>query len=64
MVDINVMKSQLPEHTEAKPLVDYEHVDILWGDNVDRDVIPEVLKALRRYCAKMDADTEPTTVKC
>lgn len=46
LVDIDVMMRQLPERTIAKPLVGYEHVDILWGENVGRDVIPEVLKAL------------------
>lgn len=61
LVDIEVMKAQLPPHTETKALVGYEHVDILWGNNVHQDVIPEVLKALRKFCAKMDG--EPTSVK-
>jgi lysosomal acid lipase/cholesteryl ester hydrolase len=66
LVDINIMRAQLPEHTEAKGLEGYEHVDILWGRNVDRDVIPEVLKALKKYCARVDGDTDvkTTTVAC
>lgn len=50
LVDIDVMLTQLPPHTEARCLHSYEHVDILWGKDVDRDVIPEVLDALKRYC--------------
>jgi len=49
LVDIDVMMKQLPGHARAKALTGYEHVDILWGRHVDRDVIPEVLKTLREY---------------
>jgi len=48
LVDIDVMLSQLPDHTVAKPIRDYEHVDILWGRDVDTLVIPEVLKGLKQ----------------
>ncbi|KAJ3749359.1 Alpha/Beta hydrolase protein [Lentinula detonsa] len=54
LVDIDVMMSQLPQHTEARRLHTYEHIDILWGKDVDRDVIPEVLDALKRYCEDKD----------
>ncbi|KAJ3896114.1 Alpha/Beta hydrolase protein [Lentinula edodes] len=54
LVDIDAMMSQLPEHTEARRLHSYEHIDILWGKDVDRDVIPEVLDALKRYCEDKD----------
>ena len=47
LVDIDVMLRQLPDSTRAIPLRGYEHVDILWGEHVDRDVIPEVLSALK-----------------
>ncbi|KAJ8521181.1 hypothetical protein ONZ45_g2118 [Pleurotus djamor] len=50
LVDIDVMTKQLPKHTVARPLASYEHLDILWGKNVHKDVIPEVLGALRQYC--------------
>lgn len=49
LVDINTMLSQLPEHTIAKRLHTYEHLDILWGKDVDKDVIPEVLFALNHF---------------
>jgi len=50
LVDIDVMTKQLPRHTEVRRLAGYEHLDVLWGKDVDRDVIPEVLDALKRYC--------------
>ncbi|EIW80839.1 triacylglycerol lipase [Coniophora puteana RWD-64-598 SS2] len=49
LVDIDVMLKELPAHTIAKRLRGYEHLDILWGQNVDEDVIPEVLNALGKY---------------
>ncbi|KAI5118351.1 hypothetical protein M0805_006752 [Coniferiporia weirii] len=52
LVDIDVMLGQLPAHTVATPLEGYEHVDILWGAYVDKDVIPEVLKALRPHARR------------
>ncbi|KAF9524025.1 triacylglycerol lipase [Crepidotus variabilis] len=54
LVHIETMLSQLPEHTVAKPLHSYEHVDILWGENVDKDVFPEVLGTLEYYCFEKD----------
>ena len=54
LVDIKVMTDQLPGETVAIPLDGYEHVDILWGRHVDRDVIPEVLKALDKYARGAD----------
>lgn len=49
LVHIETMRAQLPEHTVAKPLPTYEHLDILWGRDVHEDVIPEVLQALEFY---------------
>jgi lysosomal acid lipase/cholesteryl ester hydrolase len=54
LVDIDVMLSQLPQHTiksnvTAKCLKGYEHLDILWGAKVDVDVIPHVLTALKEH---------------
>lgn len=49
LVHIDVMRAQLPESTAAIPLDGYEHLDILWGDRVDLDVIPKVLEALRAH---------------
>lgn len=48
------MLAQLPDHTIAKPLHTYEHLDILWGENVHKDVIPEVLDALEYHCGEHD----------
>ena len=28
----------------------YEHLDLLWGHEVDRDVIPKVIATLLTYC--------------
>jgi lysosomal acid lipase/cholesteryl ester hydrolase len=50
LVDIAVMTGQLPRHTVCRRLHGYEHLDILWGKDVDVDVIPEVIGALRQYC--------------
>ncbi|KAF7315223.1 Triacylglycerol lipase [Mycena indigotica] len=50
LVDIDVMVSQLPGHTVCRRLHGYEHLDILWGKDVDVDVIPEVLDALKQHC--------------
>ncbi|KAG7090991.1 hypothetical protein E1B28_010058 [Marasmius oreades] len=53
LVDIDVMMKQLPKHTEVRRLSGYEHLDILWGKDVDKDVIPEVLDALKRHGDKL-----------
>ncbi|KAF7362150.1 Triacylglycerol lipase [Mycena venus] len=50
LVDIDIMVSQLPGHTVCKRLHGYEHLDILWGKDVDVDVIPEVLDSLKQHC--------------
>jgi len=49
LVDINVMLAELPEHTIATPIPNYEHIDLLWGDEVDKVVIPRILDALETY---------------
>lgn len=49
LVDIDTMLSQLPKHTIAKRLHTYEHLDILWGENVHVDVIPKVMLALKQH---------------
>ncbi|KAJ3543975.1 hypothetical protein NM688_g5796 [Phlebia brevispora] len=50
LVDITQMLHELPGHTTATRLHGYEHLDILWGDNVHLDVIPHVVEALKNYC--------------
>ena len=49
LVDMDIMLTQLPCHTVAKRLCGYEHLDILWGRNVDKDVIPQILETLGHY---------------
>lgn len=49
LVHIETMLAQLPDHTVAKALHTYEHLDVLWGKNVHKDVIPEVVQALKYY---------------
>ncbi|KIY61826.1 alpha/beta-hydrolase [Cylindrobasidium torrendii FP15055 ss-10] len=52
LVDIDVMVDQLPKHTQVRRLAGYEHLDILWGRNVDKEVIPHVLETLDEYHGK------------
>jgi lysosomal acid lipase/cholesteryl ester hydrolase len=52
LVDINQMLHELPEHTTATPLYTYEHLDILWGENVDQEVFPYVVENLKKYCPR------------
>jgi lysosomal acid lipase/cholesteryl ester hydrolase len=49
LVDIDVLLKELPEHTVAKGLENYEHLDLLWGQGVHIDVIPLVLDALDEH---------------
>ena len=49
LVDIDTMLAQLPRHTTAKRLHTYEHLDILWGKNVHKDVLPLVIDALEKH---------------
>jgi len=49
LVNIDTMLTQLPGHTLAKCLHGYEHLDVLWGKEVHKDVIPHVLESLRAY---------------
>ena len=48
------MLRELPSHTTAIRLPSYEHLDVLWGQNVDEDVIPHVIAALRSHCIRPD----------
>lgn len=46
LVDIKVMLKELPQHTVAKPIPHYEHLDFVWANDVDRLVFPHVFDAL------------------
>ena len=43
------MLAQLPRHTVAKKVENYEHLDLLWGKDVDKVVFPHVLDLLNTY---------------
>ncbi|KAF8586837.1 alpha/beta-hydrolase [Ramaria rubella] len=59
LVDIHAMLAELPEHTVAKGIPKYEHVDVLWGKDVHKLVIPEVVFTLGRYCEKPTPTPSP-----
>jgi lysosomal acid lipase/cholesteryl ester hydrolase len=51
LVDIEAMVNALPASgTRVRKLNGYEHLDILWGKDIDKDVFPEVVNALRVHC--------------
>ncbi|KAI9850653.1 MAG: cholesterol esterase [Thelocarpon superellum] len=52
LVDITVMLKELPQHTIAKEIPHYEHLDFLWGNELDQLVFPHVFSALDTYAAK------------
>ncbi|CAK4032948.1 related to triglyceride lipase-cholesterol esterase [Lecanosticta acicola] len=49
LVDIKLMLKELPRHTIAKCVPKYEHLDLLWANDVDKLVFPHVLEALESY---------------
>ena len=52
LVDINVMLKELPRHTIAREIPHYEHLDFLWGQQVDNLVFPYVFEALAAYSGR------------
>jgi len=50
LVDIDLMLKELPAGSNAIPLEGYEHLDVIWGKDVDKDVIPKVIETLIRHC--------------
>ena len=46
LFELEKMTEHLPEHTKFQQLDNYEHIDILWGSDVGKDVIPNILHAL------------------
>ncbi|KAK9486252.1 Alpha/Beta hydrolase protein [Lipomyces starkeyi] len=49
LVDIDAMLKELPRHAVAIPVEDHEHLDIIWGKDVQHIVIPHVLNVLEKY---------------
>jgi len=48
------MLAQLPPHTVAKKVENYEHLDLLWGQDVDKVVFPHVLDFLGTYAEPIE----------
>ena len=49
LVDIRVMKKELPAHTVATEIPHYEHLDFLWAREVNTLVFPHVFDALNSF---------------
>jgi lysosomal acid lipase/cholesteryl ester hydrolase len=49
LVDINVMLKELPSHTISKRMHGFEHLDLLWGENIDKVVFPHIFEALKKF---------------
>lgn len=49
LVDIEVMRKELPRHTTATAIPHYEHLDFLWAKDVDEQVFPHVFSALEDH---------------
>ncbi|KAK9356455.1 Alpha/Beta hydrolase protein [Lipomyces doorenjongii] len=49
LVDIDAMLKELPAHAVAIPVEGHEHLDIIWGKDVQQIVIPHVLNVLEKY---------------
>ncbi|KAK9455892.1 Alpha/Beta hydrolase protein [Dipodascopsis uninucleata] len=49
LVDIDSMLRELPPHAVAIPVKDHEHLDIIWGRDVHRLVLPHVTQILDEY---------------
>ncbi|EJU01447.1 alpha/beta-hydrolase [Dacryopinax primogenitus] len=61
LVDIDVMLKELPEHTVAIGIPGHEHVDMLWGEDVHKLIIPRVLDALKEiHAPRGDVDQGET----
>lgn len=58
MVDIEVMKQNLPDDKVFDiEIGDHEHLDLLWGDDVDKLVIPNVLRFINFFSEETDETT-------
>lgn len=52
LVDIDVMLRELPRHTIVREVPHFEHLDFLWGQQVDTLVFPHVFDALEKYSGR------------
>lgn len=63
LVDIKVMLKELPRHTVAKEVPHFEHLDFLWGQEVERLVFPHVFDALSEYAGRDHLKSPELTYK-
>jgi lysosomal acid lipase/cholesteryl ester hydrolase len=49
LVDIDVMLAELPEGTLSVGVPGHEHLDMIWGNDVDTLVFPHVFSALKKF---------------
>lgn len=49
LVDINAMLHELPPYAVAIPVENHEHLDLIWGEDVGKVVVPHVLQTLDKY---------------
>ena len=65
LVDINVMLKELPRHTLAQEIKHFEHLDFLWGQDVEKLVFPHVFDALGFYsnAAEVYDESRPKVLK-
>ena len=59
LVDIDAMLRELPrKRVRVRRLHGYEHLDVIWGRDVHRDVIPHVVSALREHAVRPERIAE------
>lgn len=63
LVDIKVMLEELPRHTVAKEVPHFEHLDFLWGQEIESLVFPHVFEALAQYSGRDHTMTPDFTSK-
>lgn len=63
LVDIRVMLKELPRHTVAKEIPHFEHLDFLWGQEVETLVFPHVFEALLEYAGRDHLKSPELTYK-
>lgn len=63
LVDIRVMLKELPRHTVAKEVPHFEHLDFLWGQEVETLVFPHVFEALSEYAGRDHLKSPELTYK-
>ena len=62
LVDIEVMLKELPYHTVVTPIDHFEHLDFLWGQDVEKIIFPHILDALAKFPADPEVELSLPTV--